>query len=192
MKKRESGKGRKCVRERKRVGVEEATKCIAISFVVQKVMQMVAASNRENSFLFGVPADWWAWMGVCCVCVCYGRGTGWLTTWRKKSKSSKLLDAAGVVDLLRPVVVFPRRVVVAGTFCNKSSISLILIGKPVVVVVLVAVVVLILSPVGARAFVWLFPRLQTWNAEINKNERNSLEHTLSVNQMVFLSLSARI
>lgn len=133
-------------------------------------------------------------LGGCCTIDGWNvGGMGRLTTWRKKSKSSELFDAAGVVDLLRPVVVLPRRVVVAGTFCNKSSISLILIGKPVVVevVVVVATVDLILSPAfGARAFAWLFPRLKTrvWWKQTKKIERNSSEHTLS-HQMEFLSLS---
>lgn len=101
-----------------------------------------------------------------------------LTTWRIKSKSS-LSDAAGVVDLVRTVVevvvaavvvvVLPRRVVV-GTFCNKSSISLILIGNSVVVVV----VVRIRSVVGERvlALDMLLPRLQTIHKQI-RNVHNA-------------------
>lgn len=59
-----------------------------------------------------------------------------LTTCRKKFKSS-LSDADGVVGFVRAVVGFARRVVV-GTFCNKSSISLILIGSSVVLVAIFA------------------------------------------------------
>lgn len=113
-----------------------------------------------------------------------------LTTWRIKSKSS-LSDAAGVVDLVRTVVevvvaavvvvVLPRRVVV-GTFCNKSSISLILIGNSVVVVV----VVRIRSVVGERvlALDMLLPRLQTIHKQIRnvhnaqrEKERQRKKHT---------------
>lgn len=67
------------------------------------------------------------------------------------------------------VVALPRRVVV-GTYCNKSSISLILIGNSVVVV-------LIFSVVGERVvgLIILFPRLQAKQNrakdEENENEK---------------------
>lgn len=76
-----------------------------------------------------------------------------LTTCCKKFKSS-LSGAAVVVAFVRVGMVLPRPVVV-GTFCNKSSISLILIGNSVVVVLILSVV--IERVVG---LVMLLPRLR--------------------------------
>lgn len=127
-------------------------------------------------------AMWIRWDGFCTNG--YYRPTKWnflckrkqiflvqLTTWRKKLKSS-LSDAAGVVGFGRTVVGLARRVVV-GIFCNKSSISLMLIGIPVVLLLLV---IFIFSVVVDR----VFPRLKYWNQNSKINRHKFFFHSVSL------------